>query len=208
MAIDTFQTLKESIINWSKRGDILSLTEDFIAIAESLMYSNPDASLRIRDMEARATDDTNTTDRFMPLPTGYVQMRQVKINLDDLGEPAITFVPPESMIIKEVEGIPVYYTIGSQIEFDRISDDEYEIEMLYYRTLTPLSATNTTNAILTRFPQIYLYGALFACKDWTMQSDEAIGYYQKFIAAIKGANQQDRRGRYHAPSIRVAAVTP
>lgn len=208
MGLATFNELRESIINWSKRGDILSLTDDFIAIAESLMYSNPDASLRILDMETRATDYTNTTDRFMPLPTRYVQMRQVKINLDDLGEPAITFVSPESMIIKEVEGIPVYYTIASQIEFDRIPDDMYEIEMLYYQSLAPLSATNQTNAILTRFPHIYLYGALFACKDWGMLQDEAAGYYQKFIAAIRGANQQDRRGRYHAPSIRVAAVTP
>lgn len=208
MGLSTYSELKESIIRWSKRGDILSMVDDFIDIAESIMYSNPDAQLRIRDMEARAFDNTTSLDRFMPLPENYVQMRQFKLNLDEGHERIIDYVSPDSMIIKQGEGIPIYYTISSQIEFDRVADDMYEVEFLYYQSLAPLSSANPTNAILDRFPQIYLYGALFACKDWAMQPEESAKYYQQFISAIRGANAQDRRGRYHGMSARVHGATP
>lgn len=207
MALDSYANLKVSIIEWSKRSDILSLTDDFIDIAESLMYSNPDAQLRIRDMETRATGALSTADRYEALPTRYLQMRQVKLNLAH-GDFLIDYQAPESMILKDVAGVPCFYTISNQIEFDRVPDDTYQIEFLYYQTLAPLSASATTNAILTRFPHIYLYGALYACADWALQPEQAAAYYQRFIAAIRGANQQDRRGRYHGATVRVAAVTP
>lgn len=207
MSLDSYANLKVSIIEWSKRSDILSLVDDFIDIAESLMYANPDAQLRIRDMEARATGTLSTADRYEALPTRYLQMRQVKLNLS-YGDFLMNYQAPESMIISDVAGVPCYYTIANQIEFDRIPDDTYEIEFLYYQTLTPLSATATTNSVLTRFPHIYLYGALFACAEWALQPEVAASHYQRFIAAIRGANQQDRRGRYHGATARVAAVTP
>lgn len=207
MSLDSYANLKVSIIEWSKRSDILSLVDDFIDIAESLMYANPDAQLRIRDMETRATGTLSTADRYEPLPTRYLQMRQVKLNLSH-GDFLIDYQAPESMILKDVAGVPCFYTISNQIEFDRVPDDTYQIEFLYYQTLAPLSASATTNAILTRFPHIYLYGALFACADWALQPEQAAAYYQRFIAAIRGANNQDRRGRYHGATVRVAAVTP
>lgn len=207
MALDSYQTLKTSIIEWSKRSDILSLVDDFIDIAESTMYANPDAQLRIRDMETRATGNMSTTDRCEPLPSRFIEMRQVKLNLT-AGEYMMSYVSPDSMIIKDASGIPPYYTITNQVEFDRIPDDAYEIEFLYYESLAPLTATAPSNQILVRFPQIYLYGALYACFDWAMQGDVSANYYSKMISAIKGANTMDRRGRYHGASIRLNAVTP
>jgi hypothetical protein len=202
MGLATYLELKDSIAKWSKRSDILSITDDFIDIAESLIYSNPDASLRIRDMEARAYDTMNTIDRFMPLPDGYVEMRNVKLSLDQ-GEYTVQYVAPEAMVIRSGESTPCFYTVSSQIEFDCVASDIYEVEFLYYKSLTPLSSSNLTNAILTRFPHVYLYGALFACHDWMKKPEEAAAYYQRFVEAIRGANKLDKDGRYGvAPTIR------
>src|ERR1043165_5717837 len=125
MGLATYLELKDSIAKWSKRSDILSITDDFIDIAESLIYSNPDASLPIRDMEARAYDTMNPIHRFMPLPDGYVEMRNVKLSLDQ-GEYTVQYVAPEAMVIRSGESTPCFYTVSSQIEFDCVASDRSE----------------------------------------------------------------------------------
>lgn len=207
MTISTYAELKVAIQSWSKRSDILDQLDTFIDIAESTMYANPDCSLRVRDMEARATGSTSITDRFVALPTRYLQMRQVKLNLD-AGDYFLTPATPETMGIDSRASVPTEYCVTSQVELNRVSDQVYEIEFLYYQTLAPLTSVATTNAILTRFPQIYLYGAMFALAQWSMQPDMEAKYYNAFIRAIQGANNQDKRGRYHQPAMRVAGVTP
>ena len=207
MAIQTYSELKIAIQSWAKRTDIVDQFDTFIDIAESIIYANPDASLRIRDMETRATGTLSTANRYEPLPTNYLQMRQVKLNLD-AGDLFLEYKSPESLHISPAAGIPRYYTIGSQIELERVPDDDYTIEFLYYATPTPLSDAAPTNAVLTRFPLIYLYGALYAFSQWSMQEEKSSFYYQSFIKAIQGANHLDKRGRYHSPSGRIAGVTP
>lgn len=205
--ISTYAELKAAIQSWAKRSDILDQLDTFIDVAESTMYANPDASLRVRDMETRATGTLSTADRYEPLPTRYLQMRQVKLNLDS-GDRFLEFKSPEAMAISSDAGIPWNYTIGSQIEFDRVPDDTYAIEFLYYASLAPLTSSATTNAILTRFPMVYLYGCLYAFYQWSMQEDRSTYYYNDFIKAIQGANSLDKRGRYHQPAGRIMGVTP
>lgn len=207
MTITTYSELKIAIQSWAKRTDIVDQFDTFIDIAESIMYANPDASLRIREMETRATGTLSAANRYEPLPTNYLQMRQVKLNLD-AGDRFLEYKSPESMAISPDAGIPWNYTISDQIELDRAPDDDYTIEFLYFASLTPLSDAAPTNAILTRFPLIYLYGALYAFSQWSMQEEKASFYYQSFIKAIQGANHLDKRGRYHSPSGRIAGVTP
>jgi hypothetical protein len=113
------------------------------------------------------------------------------------------------MYISQDSGIPGVYTITSQLEFDRSPDSAYTIEYQYYAILTALSATNTTNAVLTRFPNIYLYGALWALYLWALQEDKAEYYYGKFRQAIQTANREDSKGRHGpAPAMRYGGSTP
>lgn len=205
--ISTYAELKAAIQSWAKRSDILDQLDTFIDVAESTMYANPDASLRVRDMETRATWTLSTADRYEPLPARYLQVRQVKLNRDS-GDRFLEYKSPEAIAISPDAGIPWEYTITSQIEFDRVPDDTYAIEFLYYASLAPLTSSATTNAILTRFPMVYLYGCLYAFYQWSMQEDRSTYYYNAFIKAIQGANSLDKRGRYHQPAGRIMGVTP
>ena len=67
--------------------------------------------------------------------------------------------------------------------------------MQYWQTVTDLDSTNTTNAILTRFPNIYLNGCLWALHAWAMNEQTAENYYQKMVREILDANKMDARGR-------------
>lgn len=208
MTITTYQELKVAIQDWSKRSDTLSLLDTFIDMAEAKMWANGVEPLRLRDMETATTGVTSITTRYMSLPTRYLELRRLKINLTQ-GDLRLQYAPIDQMRISTSAGLPKFFTITSQVEFDRISDVVYTVGIDYLQTIAPLTAAAPTNAVLTRFPMIYLWGSLAALYQWAMQPDKADYYYQQFLSAISEANLQDRRGRYGpAPAIKMEGPTP
>lgn len=208
MALDSYANLKTSLLEWSKRSDALAMTDDFIALAESEMFANEVEPLQSRDLEARAIATLETDSRYIALPTDYNSMRRIKLNLAG-GASELRFVAPEQMRINSATGTPRHFTVTDQIEFDRLPDDTYTAEIQYYQSVRSLSAANPENDILTKYPQIYLHGGLWALYTWALQEDKAEFHYSKFIAAIKGANKLSNKGRYGAaPYMRIEGATP
>lgn len=201
MPITSYTELKTAIVDWSHRGDVATITDDFIDMAESEIWK----TLRIRDMEVRSTASLST--RFIELPTGFVEMRRIRISGSNSYD--LEYRTPEAMNIDDDTGRPRFYTVTSELEFDRTPDSTYTLEMQYIRSLTALSSSNTSNAVLSRFPMIYLFGSLWALYTWSLQEDKADFYQNKFLMAIRDANAQDKRGRYGAaPAMRVEGPTP
>ena len=197
MALNTYANLKTAIVNQSHRGELTQdLLDDFIDMTEALMWT----MLEIRDMESRQTANAST--RFLALPDNFIKMRRMTVQTGG-NSYEISYKSPEAMTIVNTSGRPNYFTITSQIEFDKTPDATYTIEMVLLRSLTALSASNTSNAVLSRFPQIYLFGCLYHCFNYAVMEDKADRYYQLFIDAIEKANKQDYKGRFGvAPAMR------
>ena len=207
MALDTFANLKTQIIDFSHRNDISDKIEDFIVLAEEAMYANPDFPLQLRQMEARAEATTNTT-RFLALPDGFITMRRLKLNIG--GESSdVKYMAPDQMRIVGASGQPRFFTVTSQLEFDRVPDSNYTVDMQYSAIPTPLSSTNTTNVVLTNHPSAYLYGALWAAFGWANDDAQEAKYLAKFLGIINGINKRYKQGRYGpAPIMRIEGATP
>ena len=193
MALTDFNGLKSSIALWSKRDDVTNFLDDFISLAEN----DIDKSLQLRTNEKRALATINNVDRFIVLPTGFIEMRSLRI-LVGVNWEDVVFRVPDVLNIKETAGTPYFYTINKQIEFDRVPDQSYQLEMVYYKKLTPLSITNTTNNVLTDYPDLYLYGSLTHLYKWARDEENASYYDNIFNQAIARANMQEKRGRYGA----------
>jgi len=208
MALDTYTNLKAAIKAQSTRTEMSDAEiDDFIAMAEADMYSNVDP-IRIRDMESRQTASLSASSRFLALPDSFLEMRRLKLNLS-LGDQDVRFMAPDQMNLDGTSGIPAFYSVTSQLEFNRVPDSAYTIEMQLYKKLTALSSSNETNAILTNYPTIYLFGALWGLWLMAQEEEKAEFYYSKFTQAIKGANTGDKAGKYgSAPFIRIEGSTP
>ena len=192
MALDTYANLKASIIDWSHRNDISdALVNDFIDMAESSMWR----LLELRSMEARANPTTEPTTRFIALPTDYIKMRRLKLSINNEHKD-IRYSTPESMAVINTSGQPKYFTVTSQIEFDRVPAGTYTTEIQYYKKLTALSGSNTTNSVLTNHPSIYLFGSLWNLNNWSNNDLMAVKYEALFLTAINDANKMDKKGRY------------
>jgi len=193
MSLDTYANLKASIQTWSHREDVGGIVDDFILLCETEMYSNADVSLRVRDMVQTSVGATNTSDRYEALPTGYLSPRRYDFEISGY-RPTIDYITPASMVIRDGSGVPSVYTITDQIEYDVQPDQIYVTNMIYYGKVTALSSSNTTNAILTNHPNVYLYGSLWALSQWANNDEDIMKYRALFISAISGANRADTAG--------------
>lgn len=204
MAIDSFANLKQAIERWSKRTDISDVIDDLVTLAENRI----DNRLRISSNNLRATATASTSDRFLALPTRFLEMRRFTLIKDTYYNDLI-YVTPESMKIYGQAGIPKYFTITSQIEFDRVPADTYSLEQSYWTRLEPLSDSNTTNNVLDNFPQIYLQACLTELHYWARDEETASFHEQRLERLIDEANAEDLRGRYGpAPRMQIQGATP
>lgn len=207
MAITTFDELKQALLDFSHRDDVDLLLPQFISMAEQEMYANADEVLRVRSGEIRSTS-TTATGQYLALPEDFQSMRALLLTAADAKCP-VTQKAPTQMQRQTGTGQPTAFAITSQLEFDRVPDTEYPIEIQYYATAAPLSVTVTTNTVLDNFPNVYLFGALWALFEYAMDEQQAQKYYARFIRAIKGANKKDKQGRYGpAPAMTANRVTP
>ena len=157
MALDTYANLKTSIANFLARDDLTSEIDDFIDLTEA----DFNRRLRIRDMETSAsfTIDSETES----LPTGFLQTRSFVLATSP--KTALQFMTPFHQAETQgssTTGSPRAYSIeGSTFRFSPLPDATYTATIVYYKAFTPLSASNTSNGILDKFPDVYLYGALY-----------------------------------------------
>jgi hypothetical protein len=194
MPLDNFDNLVKEVIDYSHRNDLGNKIAMFIQLSENAMYSNGIQPLKVRSMETVST--AATAGQYVELPPDFESARSVRLVLgDSSGE--LRFQAPEQLFKNPATGKPLFYTIvGNEIQFGRVPDSAYTLEIQYFRKAAPLTTANQTNEILTNHPQIYLFGALAMLFSFAQDTEQEASYAQKFIGAIKGANQADKKGRY------------
>lgn len=203
MAITTYSELKSAVADWLNRTDLEAVIPSFISLAESQF--NRDERLRTRDSMVRAT--ATFDQQYEALPADYLEMANLQIN----GQ--VPFGKLQFVSLNQIDnykdryatnGVPKYYTIvGNQLELLPTPGGSYEAEMVYYAKIPQLSDTNTTNWLLNKHPDVYLYGALIQSAPY-LKDDERIavwmGIYEKLLEDIEVA---DERSLYAGSVIKV-----
>ena len=194
MALTNFDELVKQVTDWSHREDLGTLMPDFISLTENAMYANETEVLTVRSMETTST--ILSTGRLLSLPIGFESARSVRLLTND-GGGELRFQAPEQTLNHPFAGRPQFFTvIGDKIQLDRTPDAEYTVEIQYFKKADPLTSSNQTNEILTKYPSIYLYGALAQVFIYSQDDQQVSKYIQLFIGAIKGANKADQKGRF------------
>ena len=201
MAIGTYAELQTAVANWLDRDDLTDRIPEFIALAEARM----NRVLRIRLMEAKYTASTAAAQRNYALPASYIQMRNFQINTSPITP--LQYVTPEiydRLWGGSTDGTPQFYTIvAGEVQLGPLPASVLTMEMLFYKKITALSGSNTTEAMLTDNPDIYLYGALMEAEPFIM-NDERVGLWaQGLQQAIANLQEQDNKDRHSGSALRV-----
>jgi len=187
VALDSYSNLKAAIASHLDRDDLTSYIDDFIDLAEARHKRD----IRIRELVSSGSITVDA--RTENLPTGFLEGISFRLLTDPVTP--LQYVAPEEMarLRSETSGKPKFYTIlGTTIEFDKVADSAYTGDFLYHKSATALSDANTSNEILVRAPDAYLYACLLAAAPF-LQDDARIEVWASLYKSCVDALAQSRR---------------
>jgi len=188
----TFTDLKSDIVLFYKnRTDIAASANSIIAYSESYLNTK----LRCREMETVVT--LTPVSNVCTLPSDYLEYKRVvevasiRRRLEYITEDAVDALYPT-----RDSGLSSNFTIvGNSLTALPMSSND--IELTYYQQIPALSESNTTNWLLTRFPNLYLHtGLMYAAeltKDEEQLTKEAV-FVERLIGDLQGLDNRSKFG--------------
>ena len=215
MAINTYATLQTAVANWLDRSDLTDRIPEFIDLAEARLN-------RVLRLQLMVNVDTTTLGsaatlvagtRDYALPSGYLQMIDFALTTDPITP--LSYITPENMNrmwAGSQLGIPEAYTIFSNnssgtpvptVKLGPSPAGTYTYSMMFYKKISALSTDNTTEAMLTDNPDIYLYGALMEAEPFLMNDARVQLWATAFQESVRALQEQDNKDRHSGSAMRV-----
>lgn len=207
MAISTYAELKDSVVSWlADRTDLAPKVDDFLDLCEADINSLPD--FRLLEMETMTL--LTLANGAVVLPADYLEWRQVTLVTDP--RRGLEYIPPSL-----VETWYADRTMSPANKFTIINNTMSvyplytgDIELVYYAKVPALSSAvgYTTNWLLSKKPNVYLFGALHYAGVYEQDKEMQQTYGSKYGQAMSEIIAADRGARYARTAIRHRGITP
>lgn len=209
MAITTYEELKSAIVDWSARDNFSSKADEFIDLCEAMFrrpYSHPTQN-RIGGLRANKTRTTGTLTsgtNSLSLPSDYLELDRLELTATAL---KLEWLSPDAMVnySRIGSGQPRFFTIEDTIVFDVTPDDSYAYGISYWPQPAALSSSNTTNWVLTNYPDVYLAGCMYWACRYKKDLEEASTWAQQYKDTVSMASMAYDRGRVSRGSISIVS---
>ena len=194
MALDTYSNLKTTIANYLNRSDLTAYLADFIQLTETRL----NRELRVRELITTDTSITTVSGtQSYSLPTGFIEATAIIYQSNPYR--TLRFMSNADFYNKyntsQTAGLPTYFTIvGTKVLLGVTPDSAKTLQIDYYKKITALSDSNTSNDILTNYPDLYFYGALAESAPFLMQDERLNTWATLYKEALAQANEASRRG--------------
>lgn len=215
--ITDFDSLTDAVTEYLARENdatLIARIPTFIQLFEAKM----NRTLFVPQMEKRsatAVDLGSAEPEFISLPSDFQTMRTVRLS-GVTGKPRLQFMTPTQLedyrhSIDNVADRPVYFSIfGDEMELAPTPNEAYTLEMIYRANLGPLSDANTSNWLLLKAPDLYLYGALMESAPYIKEDERIATWGAGYSMALDelnrlGARQSNDSG---PTTVSLPGVTP
>lgn len=194
--ITNYASLVAAFENYVARPDLTEFVPNFIQVTEAWL----NRKLRTREMQATAG--------LLPVVGGYTlpadYLEWISVLWADPANPSrplmLRYVEPDSPEFRHryrPNGSPQYFTVLSDGLQTR-SMQTGNVTLSYYRAIPPLTEASPSNWLLTKAPELYLYGVIAESyrfqkdadrnKEWSAEADA-------FLAALMGQGDAQKTGR-------------
>lgn len=192
MALDTYANLQLEIADWVNRSDLTTVIPTFIDLAEAKLKRR----VFTMNEEASATLATVASQEYIALPADFNRMRSVYLGQD----PRIKLRQVDLATLRDqwsqAVGIPMVYALaqGRIYLAPTPNADNLDVVVDYYG-FTALSDVDTTNSILTNYPDAYLRLSLLEAARYT-QDKQGVAYWtqlsEESLAEIEEYGEMNR----------------
>lgn len=199
-----YQGLCNKVADTLNRQDLTTVIPDFVTLATSRIQRD---MARLKHPSGIVRAQASVLNNYAPLPSDYLSMYQLADT--DTMQALIYITPDQSMTVQsqgwspDTTYVPIlgayysptgtntYYTVlGNTIRIVPTPNGTtpLTLDLWYYAQLSALNTTATTNWVLTKYPDLYLYGALAHTAPY-LKNDERIavwdGIYQTILRDIE-----------------------
>ncbi|MCP3999398.1 MAG: hypothetical protein GY727_00590 [Gammaproteobacteria bacterium] len=190
-----YTELQAQIASYIHRNDLDAVIPGFIELAEARINRD----LRVPEMQTEAV--LNTINGIAQLPARYLDMRELwyfpgvrSWTLNSTGRHTLSRY-------RGLAGEPQVYSLqGTTIEIAPARDNA-EFNLLFWQAEQPLSLV-PTNAILDKYPYLYLYASLIEAAFYTQDAELAAGYQAKYEQDLAITNAEAAATRFgEAPTM-------
>jgi len=191
--ITTYATLQTAVAGMIHRDSDTAITGNlplFVQLCEAELNDR----LLLKDMESDEPLTLVADQNYIALPAGFISPINFWLVISGI-RIEVPSALPEELPYDVASGQPQLWAIdGANIRFDCPCASAYSAFLRCIKA-SNLSVSNTSNALLLRRPDVYLYGtlkqaALFTKDDSDVQKWSAM--FEKAIASLKAANNRSK----------------
>jgi hypothetical protein len=189
--ITNYTTLQSTIADYLNRADLTAQIPTFIQFAEADMNTR----LRTREMIIRA--EAQSSNEYVQLPADWLEA--INLHIVDGAQPLRFVTLDEADYINKQQfftNVAAYSLMNGAIELIPPPGADIDIEMVYYGKITPLSEVVSTNWLLTKAPDVYLYGALMHAQPFLMDDQRMPVFAAIYNSRIEALNEESMKSTH------------
>lgn len=189
--ITNYTTLQSTIADYLNRADLNSQIQTFIQFAEADINTR----LRTRDMIVRA--EATSSNEYVQLPADWLEAINLQI-IDGTSPLRFVTLDEADRIVhdKQYNKVVAYSLMNGAIELVPAPGSDVDIEMVYYGKVPSLSSQQTTNWLLTKAPDVYLYGALLHAQPFLMDDQRMPVFATLYNSRIEALNEESMKSTH------------
>lgn len=195
--------LVDSTQAWLHRSDVSDADVDnFIYLFEK----DFNTQMRTRNMEAQTT--IGITSGYLPHPSDWLEWDSIKLIQGQNEYALLPLTEENSAVIYGLSTLsdPRGYMVQGDKTFiyPQPGSGAWTYRTVYKQQVPGLSASNTTNWLLTNYPNVYLQGVLFWAGDYLVDDQKQLKYQQLVTQTLDQIKIASDRSKYKGgvPSMR------
>src|ERR1043165_1903076 len=190
MALTTYGGLIEAIPSWSTYSDVGDEIPDFVA------WAHQEICRRLRANVMLVSGDLSISAETIAAPTGFLAFK--RLYLDTSPRKFIRTTSAEGAMDLSATLVTGQYPThvaleGALLRFAPIFTWTGTGKALYYAEPDALVDDADTNAVMTKYPYLYLWGALEALHAFKEDADMERSFGQRFTDLIEDINTRDAK---------------
>jgi hypothetical protein len=189
MAISTYTELQTAIADWLNRTDLEAVIPNFISLSEASF----NRTLRLSSQIKLTT--LTVTDSATPLPVDLLEIESIS--------PALDYRSPE-LFLRDEPG--TYTLIGGEMRVC-VTVPVEQIKLVYYARVPSLSNTQTTNAVLTAHPDLYLYTSLAQSAPYLKEDARLAVWGQMAGQILEAVRIDDENRRFGGTTVQMVSTS-
>jgi len=187
--------LKTAVASWANRNDLSAQMGTFLLLAEERIYSgDPVNNIEpLRCAEMVATASLTPVSGVITMPSGYLEL----LRLRDAAS-RVVMTPVSEDKIGDIEGFtagaPFRFAVrGGKVIVAPGAASVGPLEVVYYGKLATAAADGDENAIMSRYPSVYLHAMLIEVAGFLADDEMQARAMRAYVSAMAGAQAADKR---------------